>query len=345
MLLMDTIMVASLVYMVRGYWRVVRYVPIALFFLLGVFGSFFNGLVTTLILMYVLSFVLAAKLISLRAQWLVLSVGLLTHLFVSQIQHPETLDEIFTIYLTLGGAFVGIALLQWFTTTLVEDALNESRNYSIELEKLTQEQSSSIKEKNILIQEIHHRVKNNLQMISSLLNMQSRLVKDPRILGPLQDSKNRVLSMAVIHEKLYQSNDLAHINLADYVDDFVDTLLSIYSPSVGSISIDVQVEEIFMDINIAIPFGMLINELLTNALIHAFPKEKHGRINIQVGNNGSHIELTVSDDGVGIPNYVDIGQPNTLGFQLVDALVTQVDGSYSVNTEMGTEIRIVIPWD
>jgi len=267
--------------MVRGYWRVIRFVPITLFFLLGVFGSFYNGLVTTLILMYVLSFVLAAKLISLRAQWLVLVAGLLTHLFVSQIEYPEPLDEIFTIYLTLGGAFVGIALLQWFTTRLAEDALKESQEHSIELEKLTQEQSSSIKEKNILIQEIHHRVKNNLQMISSLLSMQSRLVEDPRTLGPLRESQNRVLSMAVIHEKLYQSNDLAHINLADYVDDFADTLLSIYSPSAGSISIDVQVEEIIMDINIAIPCGMLLNELLTNAFIHAFPREKNGRIKIR----------------------------------------------------------------
>jgi PAS domain S-box-containing protein len=214
--------------------------------------------------------------------------------------------------------------------------------------KLVEQQiKRSLKEKEILLKEIHHRVKNNMQIISSLLDLQSDALGSPMILQAFQDSKNRIRSMALVHENLYQSGDLARISTEEYICSIVDFILSTYGNFENRIIPNIQVENISLDMDTAVPLGLILTELLSNALKHAFlflPKRK-GKLTIRFRSQGKKaLTLIVRDNGVGLPQDIDINRPGSLGLQLVSLLTQQLAGTIEVERRSGTSFKITIPY-
>jgi PAS domain S-box-containing protein len=200
---------------------------------------------------------------------------------------------------------------------------------------------ASVDEKEVLLREIHHRVKNNLQTISSLLYLQSRRTEDEQILGVLQDSQGRVRSMSLVHEKLYQSRDLARIDFDEYVRNLVSYLLRSYGIDSDVIKLRIGVRDVFLSVDTAIPCGLIINELVSNSLKHAFPDGRGGEICINLGPDGDgRLVLVVSDDGVGWPEDLDFKNTTSLGLQLVNSLVKQLEGTIELDQRRGVSFKI-----
>jgi two-component sensor histidine kinase len=199
----------------------------------------------------------------------------------------------------------------------------------------------SLEEKEVLLREIHHRVKNNMQIVSSLLMLQSRNIEDKKYKDMFIDSQNRINSMALIHEKLYQSESIAQINFKEYISDIVSNIFESYSIK-RNIKIDINVENIPIKIDYAVPCGLIINELVTNSLKYAFPDDRQGNIKISVKKEDNNmIRLSISDDGIGIPKDMDIRNTKSLGLHLVTALAeAQLHGQIILNREKGTEFQI-----
>jgi len=201
-----------------------------------------------------------------------------------------------------------------------------------------------LKEKEILLKEIHHRVKNNLQIVGSLLGLQAKHIKDKQALEMFEESRNRVRSMALVHENLYRSKDFANINFAKYIKNLTDQLVKTYIIDSGKIELDVKVEDVCPGIDQAIPCGLIINELVSNALKHAFPPslKRKGKIEIAVHSmEADEIELTVKDNGVGIPKELDIRKTESLGLKLVTILAEdQLDGKVTLDRSGGTKFTI-----
>jgi PAS domain S-box-containing protein len=202
---------------------------------------------------------------------------------------------------------------------------------------------ASLREKEVMLREIHHRVKNNMQIILSLLRIQSRTVKDTGTQEMFKQSQNRIRSMALIHEALYKSKDLAMIDIADYLRRMTTHLLSVYREALGEIEIKQEAEGVFLNINKAIPCGLIISELVSNCLKHAFPEKKQGQITIRISKNKKGIySLIVKDNGIGLPEGLNYREAETLGLQLVTDLVLQINGSIQLKKihETGTEFVI-----
>jgi PAS domain S-box-containing protein len=201
---------------------------------------------------------------------------------------------------------------------------------------------ASLVEKDLLLREIHHRVKNNLQIISSLLNLQSRHIEDEFALDMFQESRNRVRSMALVHEKLYRSDDLAKVDFCEYIQSLGRHLFMSYSINSTVVDLEVNVNDVFLDINTSIPCGLIVNELISNSLKHAFSGRKQGKIRVVLKseNNGKYL-LAVSDNGVGLPKGLDVTQTESLGLQLVTMLVEQLQGTLHIKNDKGTSFEIV----
>lgn len=201
---------------------------------------------------------------------------------------------------------------------------------------------NSLQEKELLLREVHHRVKNNLQIISSLLNLQSGYIKNKDDLEIFKDSLSRVKSMAFVHEQLYQSSNLANVEFSEYVRNLLTYLLHYYTQDPGSIKLNINVENVFMDIDTSIPCGLIVNELVTNSLKHAF-HGKPGEISIDLHSiNDDQYMLTVADNGTGLPEGFDFKNTETLGLQLVNGLVNQLDGTIELDSSNGTRFKIII---
>jgi two-component sensor histidine kinase len=199
--------------------------------------------------------------------------------------------------------------------------------------------ASSLEEKELLLKEIHHRVKNNLQVVSSLLKLQTNYVKDDISHDILLDSQNRVRSMALVHQKLYQSKDFSQIDFTDYIAQLSEYLFDAYKNE--NIDLSIKTEEAKISIDIAIPCGLIINELVTNSLKYAFPGGKSGKVDIELNHlYKSHYELIVKDNGAGFPKNVDFRNTHTLGLQLVNTLVGQIDGEIEMENGVGTTYKI-----
>jgi PAS domain S-box-containing protein len=200
---------------------------------------------------------------------------------------------------------------------------------------------ASLEEKEVMLREIHHRVKNNMQIILSLLRIQSRSVRDKGIQDMFKQSQNRIRSMALIHEALYKSGDLARIHIDDYISRMTTHLLSIYREGLGDVEINQEAEGIFLDINRAIPCGLIISELVSNCLKHAFPGKREGQITIRMTRDikGTN-SLIVKDNGTGLPEGLDYRETETLGLQLVTDLVQQINGSILLKKTHGTEFVV-----
>ena len=221
--------------------------------------------------------------------------------------------------------------------------------YAIERHRVEDQIRASLAEKVVLLKEVHHRVKNNLQIISSLLNLQSEYIKDEQSAQMFMESQSRIKSMALIHEKLYESDDLAKIDFAEYIQDLADHLFYIYGNRSRNIKLQVQVEDVSLDIDTAVPCGLIINELVSNSLKYGFPADRNNgdsgesghevRIEFRLDSNGETV-LLVSDNGIGFPEDLDFRNTESLGLQLVNTLAGQLGGDIELSQNDGTAFRI-----
>ncbi len=203
---------------------------------------------------------------------------------------------------------------------------------------------TSIGEKEVLSREVHHRVKNNLQVIQSLLNLETRRIKDPQALEVFNKIREHIRSMSLVHEKLYQSPDLTRIDMADYLRSLSISLFHFSRINQDRVKLKVEVEKVQVSVDKAIPLGLIINELISNGLKHAFPEERIGEIHVGLSMvDEGMIRLTVGDNGIGFPRDVDFRKTDSMGFQVVMALVQQLEGTIGFHREVGTEFRITFP--
>ncbi len=199
----------------------------------------------------------------------------------------------------------------------------------------------SLEEKEILLKEVHHRVKNNMQIISSILKMQERLINDPKLKTVLGESQNRIRSMALIHENLYSNENLANIQFKNYVQALVNTISRSYSNQQKTVTFHFDIEDVFLPIDIGIPCGLIINELISNSFKHAFPDRKEGNISISLEHNGDGAyTLLVADDGIGVNSSFSPDSAKSLGMRIVLKLIDQIEAELSYDFSEGTKYFI-----
>jgi len=230
--------------------------------------------------------------------------------------------------------------------TARKQAEEQLKHFNEELEKgiadRTEKLNASLEEKVLLLREIHHRVKNNLQIIISLLNLQSRYIQDEGTQQLIRESQNRIRAMALVHEKLYQSEDISKIHLDDYVRFLGNSLFQFYGMKGKGIVLNTQIQDINVDINTAIPVGLIVNELVSNSLKHAFPKGRKGEISVTITRENAMLTMVYKDTGVGIPPDLDWRTAKSLGLRLVVSLVEQLFGTIELDRTAGTAFTIVV---
>ena len=196
-------------------------------------------------------------------------------------------------------------------------------------------------EKEVLLKEVHHRVKNNLQIVSSLLQLQSQTLKDPEAIKVLRESQNRIESISLIHKNLYTSANIGQIDVADYIDNLAASLLISYQICPGKIGLETDIDSVSLNVDQAIACGLVINELISNSLKHAFPNQQAGTISIALRNVGNRIKMTIRDNGIGLPDNLDWTTTDSLGLSLVYDLVTeQLEGHITIERNHGTVFKI-----
>ena len=212
-----------------------------------------------------------------------------------------------------------------------------------ERKKMTDLIEASLSEKETLLREIHHRVKNNLQIISSILNLQIRKIDDPRTIEVLKDGQARVQSMALVHEHLYKGKDFSHIDLKNYIHSLEMQLSQSYGNVTEIVRFELNVPDVHVDINTAIPLGLVINELITNSLKYAFKGRKGGKLTITASEDTKNLRLIVADNGVGIPENITLENQTSLGLRLVRTLTGQLHGTVVIDRTGGTTFKFVLP--
>lgn len=235
---------------------------------------------------------------------------------------------------------------RWFTALLFISALllivltifavSKTRSNKILLEK-NRIIDRSLKEKEVLLREIHHRVKNNLQVVSSLLSLQARSLKGREALDALSKGKDRVRSMALIHQNLYQEEHLTGVNSREYIDRLSRSLLNSYSVGHSNIQLKMDIEPLLLDVDTVIPLGLILNELITNAIKYAFKPEVSGEIWICLQRKNEELELVVADNGIGMRNQ-DIESKKTMGYRLIQSFVQKLKGTYQITVDQGTKV-------
>lgn len=199
---------------------------------------------------------------------------------------------------------------------------------------------ASLGEKEILLKEIHHRVKNNLMVVSSILNLQSETIRDTKAKDLIVECRKRIQAMSLVHNRLYRSEDLAHIGFREYVDDLLADIAGSHGIVPEKVAFVTDIGDIAFDIETATPLGLIINELVSNAMKHAFPGESKGTITVNLHKQDSGFSLAVKDDGIGFPEGVDFTATESLGMQLVTTLVEQLEGTIELVGDYGTEFRV-----
>ncbi|MBE9053275.1 PAS domain S-box protein [Nostocales cyanobacterium LEGE 11386] len=220
----------------------------------------------------------------------------------------------------------------------------QAQNELAERQKAEMNLRSALVEKEVLLKEIHHRVKNNLQIVSSLLQLQSQTLKDSEIIKVFRDSQNRIDSISLIHKNLYTSSNIGQLDVADYIQNLTTSILISYQIVPGQIELKTNIDAISLNVDQAIACGLIINELISNALKHAFPQQRTGKIMINLRNISNAIELIIQDNGIGLPDNLDWSNTDSLGLSLVYDLVTeQLEGSMTVERNRGTMFKIQFP--
>lgn len=210
------------------------------------------------------------------------------------------------------------------------------------IKRRTEEQVRVVlREKEVLVREIHHRVKNNLQIISSLLNLQASCVKDEAALEILRESQNRVRAMAIVHEQLHKARNYSRIEFPEYAASLAENLFRSYGVDTKKVTLRLDVEPVALTIDTAISCGLIIHELVSNSLKHAFPEGRGGRVQIRLREEASGFRLTVRDNGVGFPEPLGGGRRKSLGLRLVHILAEQIDGTVRhKRSKRGTEYEV-----
>ena len=234
------------------------------------------------------------------------------------------------------------------TVSLVRDS-NDNPNYFVavfeditERKEYERQLEESIKEKEVLLKEVHHRVKNNMQVISSILNLQSSYISDENALAILRESQDRIKSMSFVHESLYQSKTLSEVNFAEYIQNITRNLYHSYGRPEGGIELEFELENLYLNLDTSIPCGLIINEIVSNSLKYAFQGRERGKIKIEFSKlSDGRLKLIVSDDGIGLAEDFDIENAESLGLQLVTTLITQVSGELEIDVSSGTKFNIV----
>ncbi|MVN76021.1 tetratricopeptide repeat protein [Hymenobacter sp. HMF4947] len=222
----------------------------------------------------------------------------------------------------------------------LEQLVSDKQGLLEEKEDLLDEKEELLQEKDWMLKEIHHRVKNNLQIISSLLNTQAEYLRDPAALAALRESQNRVQAMALVHQKLYQSDSVARVNMPEYIREITEHLLDSFDCA-DSVRAQVAVAPIELDVALATPLGLIINEAVTNALKHAFPQRRPGTLSIRLQPRGAHhYELLIADDGVGLPPGFDLRHSQSLGLTMVTGLSKQLDGLLHITQDHGVRLTL-----
>lgn len=235
---------------------------------------------------------------------------------------------------TIGGILYYITVLRNRIVKKQREALEE------EIRLRTQEISRQNEEKSLMLKEIHHRVKNNLQIISSLLNLHADTVQDPRVLSLFEDLRHRVNSMALIHEKMYQSKNLVNIDIAGYIDELIRTLIDAYDSN-KSIRLKSDIGNIEFKIDTIVPLGLILSEIVSNSLKYAFEGREEGEISVSMKKFGNNLfTLEVADNGSGIPANVDFKTTESLGMMLIRMLTEQLNGEVTIRSEKGTQYKI-----
>ncbi|MBD2596433.1 PAS domain S-box protein [Nostoc spongiaeforme FACHB-130] len=278
-----------------------------------------------------------------------------------EITHPDDLNEslkyvdeillgniqtysIEKRYFRKDGAVIWINL----TVSLTHHSSGEPKYFIAVIEDISDRKQSqaqiqaSLLEKEVLLKEIYHRVKNNLQVISSLLNLQSDYIQDQEDMYVFQKSQQRIESMALVHEKMYQSPDLARIDFSEYIQDLVASLFSSYEINAGAISLRFNVEhQVLLGLDLAIPCGLIVHELVSNSLKYGFPNGRNGEIYVGIREDlDQQFTIFVSDNGVGLPPNFNFQNTASLGWQLVEALTQQISGTIKINNHTGVEFQI-----
>ncbi len=212
-----------------------------------------------------------------------------------------------------------------------------------EKRKMEARLKASLKEKEILLQEVHHRVKNNLQVISSLLGMQAKNISDPKLYSIFEESQNRVKSMAFIHERLYQSEGLDKVDFFSYAQQLANHLFHTYGANKEQIKLSIDIQNIHLDVDTAIPCGMIINEALSNSLKYAFPDQKSGEILVTLQSTDTDFFLKIRDDGTGFSLPKDCEFKNSLGLKLIHLFTKQLSGKIEFDQKKGTTLLIQFP--
>jgi two-component sensor histidine kinase len=215
--------------------------------------------------------------------------------------------------------------------------LEEEIDHRIAAEKIVRNQ---LAEKTLLLRELHHRVKNNLQLITSMLSTQARKVQDPSLQLALNETRNRIRTMSAVHEKLWAYQDFSHIDLGKYTRYITTSLFSLYQIRPGQVVLSIDIPEIFIDINTAIPVGLILNDLIANSIKHAFPGETKGEIFLEIREEGPMLSILFGDNGIGMPEGYDWENPDTVGFILIQSLVDQLQGTMEKMLGAGTQFRI-----
>jgi PAS domain S-box-containing protein len=262
---------------------------------------------------------------------------------LARLRKGERMQHLETVRMRKDGQRLDVSL----SVSPIEDANDRIIGAAIIARDITERKrmeaylKASLREKEVLLKEIHHRVKNNLQVVSSLLGLQAHVLKDPRLRTPLEESQARIQTMALIHERLYQSANLAQINFAEYLRDLAPSVVRSSRVDQGHLSLELSADKVYFPIDTAIPCGLLLHELLSNCVKHAFPGGRGGTIGVTLCQHpqGPYV-LTVRDDGVGLPPGLDVCTPASLGLRLVHLLAAQLHGTLTFESREGTTITL-----
>jgi len=235
-------------------------------------------------------------------------------------------------------AMLGLVLLMTTGHAAVLHTLNGDLEARVAAR--TSELTASLREREVLLQEVHHRVKNNLQIISSLINMHVRKLDDTASRDALEECQTRVLAIALIHEKLYQSRDYARVPFSEYVRSLVLNVFHTTGVAPGAVQLQTSIDHLAVPVDKAIPCGLLLNELITNALKHAFKDGRRGVLQVELFRAGARVHLVVSDNGVGLPAGFDVQRSGSLGLQLVSTLAEQLDASLTITSRGGARFEV-----
>ena len=249
----------------------------------------------------------------------------------------------------LSTTAIGIVMHFVRTRTLrrLEQLRIQNERHKDELEQRVVERTKqlqrSLDEQHVLLREVHHRVKNNLQVVCSLLDLASQSESEAAVSTTLVESRGRILTMALVHENLYQADELSHIDMSIYFQHMVADVFNAHGEWPQQVALQVDAEDVQLDIDRAVPCGLVVHELVANALRHGFPNDRKGLLQIALRADDDHIVLEVNDDGVGLPAPFDLQRSTSLGMQLVRVLSRQLRGELSVKNEGGTQFVLAFP--